>query len=73
MLGRLDKYQTQSQLKAHVLDKGVNEQNIIQTTGLPIFQVFEGILLKRPGMVKNERSSELFTLLSLILSQLKID
>ena len=32
----------------------VNEQNKIQTTGLPIFQVFEGILLKRPGMVKNE-------------------
>ena len=56
MLGRLDKYQTQSQLKAHVLDKGVNEQNKIQTTGLPIFLVSWGILLKRPGMVKNERS-----------------
>ena len=63
MLGRLDKYQTQSQLKAHVLDEGVIQQKNLQTTGLPIFTVSLGILLRRPGMVKNERFSDLTTIL----------
>ena len=68
MLGRLDNYQTQSQLKAHVLDEGVIQQKNLQTTGLPIFTVSLGILLRRPGMVKNERFSDLTTIIYTLLS-----
>ena len=63
MLGPLDKYLPECHFKAHVLDEGVIQQKNLQTTGLPIFTVSLGILLRRPGMVKNERFSDLTTII----------